>query len=148
MYYITICVNDGTHRFGEVENAEMCHNEAGRMVEGVWQDLPSRFPNVTLDEFIVMPNHLHGIFCIAPADRIGEITVGTIVGAFKSILTVDYIRGVKAGRCPPFHKQLLQRNFFEHIISDEVELDRIREYIIDNPARWQFDRGHPEATGM
>ena len=66
-------------------------------------------------------------------------TVGDVVGAFKSITTVLYTRGVKQSGWPPFVGRLWQRNDYEHIIRDERELERIREYILNNPANWATD---------
>jgi len=73
--------------------------------------------------------------------------LGDIVGAFKSITTVEYIRGVKQQGWPPFDKRLWQRNYWEHIIRNERALNAIRRYIIDNPRRWHLDRYNPDATG-
>ncbi|WP_299757204.1 transposase [uncultured Chloroflexus sp.] len=67
-------------------------------------------------------------------------TIGDIVGAFKSITTVAYIRGVKQSGWPPFRGRVWQRNYYEHIIRNEESLNRIRQYIADNPLRWAFDR--------
>jgi hypothetical protein len=72
-------------------------------------------------------------------------TLGDIVGAFKSIATDHYILGVKQNNWPSFNGKLWQRNYYEHIIRDDVSLDRIRQYIIDNPAQWRFDRENPSA---
>ncbi len=72
-------------------------------------------------------------------------TVGDIVGAFKSITTVSYIRGVKQCGWPPFPRRLWQRNYYEHIIRNDESLNRIRRYIADNPARWALDRENTNA---
>lgn len=72
-------------------------------------------------------------------------TLGDIVGAFKSITTHEYIRGVYESGWPPFDKRVWQRNYFEHIIRNERELDHIREYILNNPLKWVLDREHPNA---
>ena len=65
--------------------------------------------------------------------------MGDIVGAFKSIAANEYIRNVKNNDCPPFKGYLWQRNYYEHIIRDERDLNRIREYIVNNPYKWQED---------
>ena len=69
--------------------------------------------------------------------------MGDVVGAYKSLTTVEYTRGVKTLNWPPFEKRLWQRNYYEHIVRNEESLNRIRQYIIDNPARWEFDRENP-----
>ena len=76
---------------------------------------------------------------IAPT---GDKTVGDIIGAFKSIVTVEYIRGVKTMDWPAFRKRLLQRDYYEHIIRNEGEYKRITDYIVDNPAKWKGDKFH------
>ena len=73
---------------------------------------------------------------IAPTDK----TVGDMVGAFESITTVEYIRGVKNNHWQPFDKKIWQRNYWEHIIRDEHEYTRITRYIIDNPQKWENDK--------
>ena len=71
-------------------------------------------------------------------------TLGEIVGAFKSITTNEYIRGVKQHDWPSFPGKLWQRNYFERVIRDENELNRIREYIIYNPVKWAEDEDNPK----
>jgi REP element-mobilizing transposase RayT len=144
---VTICTQDRQHVFGEVVDGEMRLNDAGRMALSEWEALPRRFPTIDLDAFVIMPNHVHGIIVITQTP-IGATTgattrvaptVGDVVGAFKSITTVLYTRGVKQSGWPPFVGRLWQRNYYEHIIRDERESERIREYILNNPANWATD---------
>ncbi len=74
-------------------------------------------------------------------------TLGDVVGAYKSITTVEYTRGVKARGWRPFRGRLWQRNYYEHVIRDEDELGRAREYIVNNPLRWALDRENPAVAG-
>jgi putative transposase len=73
-------------------------------------------------------------------------TLGDVIGAFKSRVTVEYIRGVKTFGWTPFDRRLWQRNYYEHIIRNEEALNRIRRYIVENPIRWAFDRENPFAV--
>jgi REP element-mobilizing transposase RayT len=155
-YFITLCTQDRACLFGRVMNGEMRLNDAGRMVWAEWHRLPERFPHLVLDAFVVMPNHVHGILVITdPAPTVGATvgatptvgattrvapTVGNIIGAFKSRVTVEYIRGVKTSGWPPFRGRLWQRNYYEHIIRNEHALNAIRQYIMENPRRWHRDR--------
>ena len=75
-------------------------------------------------------------------------TVGGVVGAFKSISTVEYTRVVKQNGWPSFNRRLWQRNYYEHIIRNEESLNRIREYIVNNPLQWEFDRENPTWTNV
>jgi len=169
-YFVTICTQDRSCLFGDVVAGAMCLNKAGQMVTALWDGIAARFPGVEIDQFVVMPNHLHGIVVlpdvgatasgattrrattrVAPTDSaiVGAPLVGAparlgdVVGAFKSMATVGYISGVKAEGWPEFRGRLWQRNYYEHVIRDETALDRIRSYIEDNPARWEFDDENP-----
>ena len=166
-YFVTVCTQDRLCLFGNVNNEQMTLNQAGQMVYEQWSELPKRFPESAIDEFTMMPNHLHGILIIndnettqsvgAPlvgaqnkVDKTNKAgtrpapTLGEIVGAFKSITTNEYIRGVKQHDWPSFPGKLWQRNYFERVIRDEDELNRIREYIIYNPVKWVDDADNPK----
>ncbi len=138
LYFITICTHNKLCLFGQIDNMEMCLNDAGLMINHHWPILTDRFNGIKLNEFIVMPNHFHGII-----ETIGDITdpptVGEIVGAFKSITTNVYIRGVKQNNWPRFDKKIWQRNYYEHVIRDEESYLKISEYIQTNPLKWLED---------
>jgi len=231
LYFITICVEDRLCLFGEItlktsvgaclvdalnvddKNSQiMILNDPGKMIEKEWLALTNRFINIQLHEFIIMPNHFHGILEIVkntdihvrvplvgtldvdtsnddnePSnihiplvgtldvdtqntgdqnmyiynDGIGQSpdkgqpidigqpqgiaptqhkTVGDMMDAFKSITTVEYIRGVKKFGWQTFNGKLWQRNYYEHIIRNEESYDRISNYIINNPANWKNDK--------
>jgi putative transposase len=157
-YFITVCTQDRECLFGNVVSSEMQLNDAGRMIQGKWETLAERFPEVELDALVVMPNHVHAIIAIAidaivgaglvPARRATTRvapTVGDIVGAFKSLTTVSYTHGVKQLGWPAFRGKLWQRNYYEHVVRNEESLRQIRQYIADNPAQWDFDRENPAA---
>jgi REP element-mobilizing transposase RayT len=134
----------------------MIANDAGRMVDSVWKFMPREFPCVELDEYVVMPNHFHALFRIVGAPLVGTRdsaiqqragtrrgdpapTVGDIVGAFKSITTDEYIRGVHTYGWVPFKRHVWQRGFYDHIVRNDEELSIIRDYIQTNPLRWEKD---------
>ncbi|MFI5137755.1 MAG: transposase [Sphingobacteriales bacterium] len=221
LYFITVCVRDGELLFGKIENDEMLLNGAGKMIQTEWEKLPQRFGNIALHEFVVMPNHFHGILEIghggatdagrqndtgetlvgaalvaAPDEQVDvkdmddrkntdpperadtgdradmreraaedraatraaptvvendngdpndideptRKTLGDMMGAFKSITTVEYIAGVKNLGWAAFRGKLWQRDYYEHIIRNERAYENISDYIISNPARWKDDR--------
>ena len=159
---MTIVTQDRLCLFGDVIEDEMHVNRAGTMVLKVWEELPERYPSMELDAFVVMPNHVHGIMVLnqpvgvplvgTQADGNAERattriapTLGDVVGAFKSITTVRYTQGVKARIWNPFRERLWQRNYYEHVIRNESELNRVREYVAGNPALWARDRENPAA---
>lgn len=165
-YFVTIVTQDRACVFGDVVGDEVRLNDAGRMTAAAWEGLPVRFPTVDVDAFVVMPNHVHGIVllesarveaplvgALPPADGVNAPaggattrvapTLGGVIGAFKSVVTVDYVRGVRAGAWPPFRGRLWQRNYYEHVVRGVGDLDRIRRYIAENPLRWQVDAENP-----
>ncbi|MBI5412118.1 transposase [Candidatus Peregrinibacteria bacterium] len=177
-YFITICAQNRECLFGEIVDEKIKLNDAGKMIDVQWDALLNRFSNIQLDEYVVMPNHFHGIIAIvqivgaplvgaqnrvgcgteiragtrpAPTDAqiptdtpnvsVGATnpTIGDIIGAFKSITTHEYVNGVKTRHWPFFDKKLWQRNYYENIVRDKNSLNRIREYIINNPKNWKQD---------
>ena len=157
-YYVTIDVQNREGLFGEIVNYEMILSEAGKMIEEQWLALLERFSNIELDVYQVMPNHFHGIIVIIEPDMGAGIkhgartspaptrkpALGDIVGAFKSITTHEYIQGVDNKNWRQYYKRLWQRNYYEHVIRDEADLNRIRDYIQSNPANWDEDEENPK----
>ena len=149
VYFVTICINFGRHLLGNVQDGTMRPSEAGVMVADCWFALLDRFSTIDLDMFTLMPNHIHGIIVILEQGLTtkGKATMlGDFIGAFKSISTHQYIQNVHNQAWEPFHKRLWQRNYYETIIRNERQLDAIRTYIYNNPANWQADQLHPDAT--
>ena len=150
LYFVTTCVQNRKYLFGEIVDTVMSLNDAGQMIQSQWQALPQRFQQINLKEFIVMPNHFHGIIEIAIGTPLvvarstdsQEVspTVGDIVGAFKSISTHKYISGVKTKNWQRFDKRLWQRNYWEHIVRNESEYHLIAEYIDNNSIMWNKDK--------
>jgi putative transposase len=164
LYFITICIQNRECLLGDINKDTMILNSAGYMVQQSWNELPEKFLNITLDLFIIMPNHLHGIIvitrgyecnggepCVRPYDKTvnmpdgtKENTIGRILQIFKSVTTCKYAVGVKEHEWQPFQGKLWQRNYYDHIIRDKEELTKIREYIINNPLKWNLDEENPE----
>jgi REP element-mobilizing transposase RayT len=133
-YFVTVC----THEREMVLEVPA----VVRAVQDAWFEIPERFPSVALDEFIAMPNHVHGIiFLVRDLTQGGASpapTLADIVCAFKSISAIAGNRALgRLGR--PFW----QRNYYERIIRDEDELTDIRQYIRDNAKNWSDDPNNP-----
>jgi len=143
-YFVTACATAGHLRFGNVDNGEVRLNETGKVVAQCWEDIPAHFQTVVLDSYVVMPNHLHGLITLtdaldeSPQDH-ARPSLNTIVGSFKSAAT----RRVNVLRNTPGAK-LWQRTYYDHAIRTESGLARIREYITDNPAKWELDEENPD----
>ncbi|WP_299464856.1 transposase [uncultured Microscilla sp.] len=144
LYYITLCCQNRLKLFGEVVNSELVPNAAGKMVEEEWKALTTRFPEIRLHAYVVMPNHFHAVVEMCSTEQIDSKnekppTLGNIIAGFKSIVTVNYIRGVKELGWQPFDKKVWQRNYWEHIIRNDQAYQKITEYIIENPIYWKED---------
>jgi REP-associated tyrosine transposase len=155
-YYITIVTYQRQHLFGEVVDGVMCLNELGQIAQDEWFKTTVIRPYVELseDEFVVMPNHVHGIIWIHnnivrsrrrrdPTDHDDNIeqfgkpvskSIPTIVRAYKSAVTyaVNALQNQRGAT-------LWQRNYYEHIIRDEKDLQAKRNYILGNPMNWEDD---------
>lgn len=164
-YFVTVCAWKKENIFGEIKNGEMLLNEYGEIVTKCWDDLPHHYHHAQLDEFVIMPNHVHGIIVInvgaglKPAridvdnkdkNRAGFKPAPTqchglseIVRAFKTFSS----RHVNATRNTP-GVSVWQRNYFEHIIRNDRELHTIRQYIRYNPLKWDEDEENLNMKGM
>ncbi len=160
---MTICTQNKLYLFGEIINDEMVLNDAGMLVDRIWHKMPGCFSNIKLHEFTIMPNHIHGIIEIIREDtgmgcrkrsnnpsQAGQPqgiapTLGDVVGAFKSLTTNEYIKKVKQNILPVFDKRIWQRNYWEHVIRNENDYQKITQYIMDNPKHWALDKLNTES---
>ncbi len=167
-YFVTICAQHRQCLFGDVMDGEMRLNDAGKIILSVWDELPLYYPGANVDAFVVMPNHIHGIIVLTvgagpracPENRTARPEKGQpqgvaptmplpdLVQRFKSLTTSRYRHGVMQFRWPSFPGKLWQRNYYEHIIRNEDELNRIRQYICDNPSNWETDEENPNGKSQ
>ncbi len=180
-YFITICTKNRECLFGNVVDGKMMLNDAGQIAQNCWLEIPDHYPNVILDEFVIMPNHIHGIIIInvganndshQQANNDSPINVGannnspqqanndsprqinnnsSQPSSFRSPSGTigSIVRGFKIGVTKWFRQNtdiydVWQRNYYEHIIRNEQELNKIREYIINNPLKWELDKYYLE----
>ncbi len=169
-YFITICTQNREHYFGEIQNGKMVLSPMGVLADILWHEIPKHTQFVELGDFVVMPNHIHGILIIDKPDD--EIAVGTLHATSlpqqpqqpqqppppknqnmsdispKSNTVSTIIRSYKSA--VTFHGNRLvlnngwQPRFHDHIIRNDAEYQRISDYIITNPARWNDDKFHKE----
>jgi REP element-mobilizing transposase RayT len=150
-YFVTLVTRDREPLFGFVDGGTVKTTQAGLIAQTLWRNLPYHFAHVRLDEFIVMPNHLHAIIWLAtneglpdadppasPTRRLLSGSLGAVVGSYKSQVT----RRINAMRHTP-GAVVWQVNYYEHIIRNERALAEIRQYIRDNPMRWEGDPENP-----
>ncbi len=175
-YFVTIVTYQRECLLGEIVNEEMCLSKFGLVAKGQWEKLPRRFPNVELSTFVIMPNHVHGIIQIVgesrrvtatnqnnhdgessrrdpttettrrapPIEQFGKPVKGsipTIVRSYKSAVTyrINLIRGVS-------DVPVWQHNYYEHVVRDDKDWDRIHRYIEFNPFMWARDEENPLNT--
>ena len=167
-YFVTICTHNRAHLFGQVVDGEMVLNVWGYIVWEEWFRSAEIRAEIELfpNEFVVMPNHIHGIVWIVATDDLAGYdenvhpmvgatgrsplqprgpaprSLGSFIAGFKSTVT----KRINTGRGTP-GAPVWQRNYYEHIIRNERALNAIRRYIIDNPWRWHLDRYNPNAIG-
>ena len=144
-YFVTIRSYRGTCLFGSITGGTMRLSDAGTVIGQCWLDIPHHFPVVTLDCHVVMPNHVHGILLLQ-GEEIGKLSapfpsLSTVVGSFKSAATKQLH---VAGNCSA--GPIWQRGYYEHVILRTESLDRIRQYIVNNPAQWELDADNPDRT--
>ncbi len=153
-YFVTICTHERNNLFGTIVNNTLFLNDYGKIVDRIWKMLPSKFP-INLDTFQVMPNHIHGILVInnpvgvsfmKPDQKSKILKSNHHMGLINQTPTLgQIIRYFKSKTSYEIHKRGLnqiiwQRNYYEHIIRDEADLFRIREYTKNNPANWKTDK--------
>ncbi|MBS7255200.1 transposase [Flavobacterium branchiicola] len=166
-YFITICTQDRVHYFGEIRNNKMVLSQVGIIADLLWHQIPMHHDNVELGDFVVMPNHIHGILIIDKQlnnidlenvnnmndvdgvetghvlslssnpgsqrfQNIGKNTISSIVGSYKSAVTKH------ANRLGYPHQW--QKLFYDNIIRDNNQYQRISDYIVSNPENWTKDK--------
>ena len=162
-YFVTICVQHRKCLLGTITHGKMRLNEIGQIVVKRWNRIPQHFPSVELYEYVIMPNHIHGIIAwdIAEtrnpqpivgarsprppenaANRRGEVpspSLGKIVAYFKYQSTKHINQ-----RYDTPGTRIWQRNYYDHVIRDNIDLQRLRQYVQDNPMKWALDQLHPD----
>ena len=158
-YFVTVCTQGRLPLFGAIPGSQMHLNEAGRIAANCWAAIPNHHPHAQIDTFVVMPNHIHGIIFITNDHRTVGAThasplphasprrrgrgpakgsIGAIVGSYKSAVSkqINRLAGTFGG-------QTWQRNYYEHVIRNDTALHEIRQYILNNPAKWNEDPENP-----
>lgn len=163
-YFVTICTNKFKTYFGYIKNEKMIYSKLGIIIKKTWMGIPNKFKFVKIDKYQIMPNHVHGIIticrdvinhvcCRDAINRIstdvgttnnggitnrynpmGKNTLGEIIRWFKGRCTYEIKRKY------PDTMFKWQSNYYDRIIRNRNELERIREYIINNPAQWEVNK--------
>jgi len=156
LYFVTICVQDMKCLFGKVVDGEVILNDAGKIAKQCWLDIPTHFPHVTIHEFIIMPNHIHGILEITqsvgvnnhspdkddiPSFKSPSKTIGSVIRGFKIGITKWFRNNQRTNNYSSLKptKSIWQRNYYEHIIRNNTSYMNIAKYIQSNPENWVTD---------
>ncbi len=146
-YFITICTHNRQHLFGKIVNRKMQLSEFGKTAQFCWEQMPEHFNFVTLDEFVIMPNHVHGIIVLNDNNKIDISnntkeefsksvpgSVPTIIRSYKSAVTkkINELRKTLG-------EKVWQSGFYDRIIKDQTELYFVQKYIKNNPHNWNED---------
>lgn len=136
------------HCLGKIADNNFEQNVFGNIVEACWQEIPAHFDNVQIDQFVMMPNHIHGILFLVGAQHAvpsyeqfqkpTQASLPTIIRSFKSATT----KKINALRKSP-GDLFWQRNYYEHVIRNEESYTHICEYIMTNPQNWLTDQNNP-----
>ena len=156
-YFVTICTHKHNHIFGNVINGEMQINQFGTIVDNNWRAIPNHFNSTELDEYVIMPNHIHGIITInefnvedanyassnksirnGPAYDRTKMLLSKVIQQFKRQCTVE-IKTLSKNKNSVWHK-----SFYDRIIRNDRELFMIRRYIQNNPIKWELEKGEIE----
>lgn len=160
-YFLTICTFQRECLFGEVIDCEMRLNGFGEIVREEWLNTAKMRPNVDLDAYVTMPNHFHavifmnqdiGAHCMRPDSDAKDDSrahssaplrrqfgsIGSIIAGFKSAVTKSINTLRDNPGCPVW-----QRNYYEHVIRNDADLTNIRQYIANNPLKWDLDENNP-----
>ncbi|RAM48523.1 MAG: transposase [Hapalosiphonaceae cyanobacterium JJU2] len=168
-YFITICTRDRIHFFGDVIAGEMLFSPIGEIAQRFWTDIPNHFDFAYIDTYVIMPNHVHGIVVIDRPKNVETLqcnvstqhdlpcditqrqlmsqispkpgSLGAIARSYKSAVT-------RRCRENGHNHFAWQSRFYDHIIRADGSLDRIRQYIINNPLKWDKDKNNPANLWM
>ncbi len=134
-YFVTINVHDRQKVLSSIVDDQVVLTDLGKIVTETWINLPGHYQKIDIDEFIVMPDHLHGVIVLH--ENVTPKSISEIVRGFKtfSAKKINTLKNI-SGKC------FWQRNFYEHVIRDEYDLNRIRQYIHENPLKWFDGKGN------
>lgn len=139
-FFITFQTAHNKSIFGSIVG-ECCQlNELGRQVEAYWRELPAKYPELELDEFVVMPNHFHAILRIHYRSTNKEQHLGFLLGRFKGGTGYIYGKMRRAGEIEDIGEHLWQFDYWDKIVTSESQLAAYRKYIHENPKNWTRDR--------
>lgn len=150
-YFVTLCTENGKEYFGKIENGKMVLSQYGEIAEKFWKEIPEHYDKVEMDEYVIMPNHIHGILIINNEKEIRtercSVPTNTkrpygllskIIKSFKNAVIMEVLRKLDDRNFG------WQRSFYDHVIRNEESLYEIRKYIAQNPLKWELEKNNIE----
>src|SRR3972149_5315710 len=154
-YFVTICTKDRKCLFGRILDSRVFLNDLGRIVADEWIKTTLVRPYVELDEYVIMPNHLHGLIilnCGLRRDTARRVptkeefgkpvpsSLPTVIRSFKSAVTkrINILRETAGGRG-------WQGVYFEHVVRSRADMESLRKYISENSLRWSLDKNEDQS---
>ncbi len=146
-YYITICTSNKKKFFGEIVQGNIELTNIGKIIQTEWLKSFEMRKELSCDIYVIMPNHIHAILILTNQEMyIPQLnkqilmkpkSISSFVSGFKSSVTkeIRYIKQIS-------NFKVWQKGYYDHIIRNEIELEKIREYIHDNPLNWEFDENY------
>jgi len=148
-YFVTIVTHGRARLFGSIVDGAVNLSVLGRVARDEWLRSAALRPDLELDQFVVMPNHIHGLVLLLPVEPMPDLpqtggrllsrSLGALVGGFKSASS----RRINEQRRRP-GQPVWQRNYHDRIVRNEDELDAVRAYIFENPSWWSQDPENPD----
>ncbi|MEN8194667.1 MAG: transposase [Bacteroidota bacterium] len=152
-YFITICTKNKGEYFGKINNGKILLSEIGNLTKKHWNEISQHFPFIELDEYVIMPNHIHGIIIIDNENNVGNNYSCSLQNRNMELLP-KIISQFKSSVTRQIRKQFnnydfaWQKSFFDHIIRTEKSLFNIRNYIFYNPSKWDLEKNDIENLEM
>jgi putative transposase len=141
--FVTISTHQNQRLFGTIEDGQLFLSPAGTFVRDCWLRLSERFPDIIIDEHVVMPDHLHGILMTGTDPQYAGVptSIGFAVRSFKNSVLAGWRDGIATSGWPRYERRLWHRDSFDRIIRNENEMRAYRDYMESNPARWETRHG-------
>ncbi len=139
-YFITLCTHNRQPLFKIDVGNDLCVVPPlqNKIIHKWIKETQNKFPHMRIDKYVIMPDHLH--FIISITERHTGRSLPDMMHFFKTMTTNEYIRAVKEGNLPPFHRKLWQKSYYDHVIRNQHDYNEIWDYIENNPQKWLLSK--------
>lgn len=140
-YFVTVCTYERQMLFGSIRSGAISHTAAGIMLTGVLKRVELQFDSVSVDRFVVMPNHFHVLVGLSVRldDEPASENLSDVVRWIKNSSHRQYVEGVRESGWDRYDQRLWQESYHDHIVRNDKELETFRAYFASNVERWEED---------